>query len=275
MRLKSCPHRGRLAALLLSAALAQGAPAEDTTSDPWMTDRYAIEVVVFRHLDQSRNTAEQAAGQFVIRSSPLDLDLISRQGPAGPSAEPPTRVKASARRRKGPQVDFHLLDPIAGFPDYVPTEGRELRSVYARLERLDAYEPMLYRAWIQAALPADQAVPFPVAADLLDDVRLRGTITVYKGRYLHMEVDLDLSADPPEPTPSEAESVPTYGDVFTPQEPATPVVPALTPAHHLQESRRIRGVNPQYFDHPQFGVIALVSRVEVGEELEESGDFSE
>ncbi len=274
MRLESCHRHGRVAALLLSSVLANGAPATDAASDPWMTDRYEIEVVVFRHLDQSRNTPEQAAGQFVIRSSPLDLDLMARPAPAGPYADTPTQDEAPAPPRADPPVDFHLLDPDARFPDYVPMDGHQLKSVYARLERLDAYEPILYRAWLQAARPAEQAVPFPLAADPFDDLSLRGTITFYKERYLHMEVDLDLSAAAPEAMPSEADSVPTYGDVFTPLEQA-PRVPASAPAHHLQESRRIRGVNPQYFDHPQFGVIALVSRVDVDEDREESADVSD
>lgn len=274
MCLESCHRHGRLAALLLSAVLADSAPAVDTAADPWMTDRYEIEIIVFRHLDQSRNTPEQAAGQFVIRSSPLDLDVMSRPAPLAAHTDPSAQGEATVPRREGPQVDFQLLEPDARFPDYVPMDGHQLKNVYARLERLDAYEPILYRAWLQAARPAKQAVPLPVAADPLDDLRLRGTITVYRERYLHMEVDLDLSAVAPEGTPSDADSLPTYGDVFAPQEPA-PLVPTSAPAYHLQESRRIRGVNPQYFDHPQFGVIAVVSRVEVGEEAEEAADLSD
>ena len=38
------------------------------------------------------------------------------------------------------------------------------------------------------------------------------------------------------------------------------------PTFKLQESRRIRGSNAQYFDHPQFGVIARISEVPIEED---------
>ena len=92
---------------------------------------------------------------------------------------------------------------------------------------------------------------------------------VTRERYVHMQVELDLTPTAPVQTPdgSQPESLPTYGDPVTSLTSSqTPLQTAPTPVYTLQESRRIRGDNAQYFDHPQFGVIAHVSKIEVMEE---------
>ena len=59
------------AALACLATLPCG--AADLSTDAWMTDRYDVEIIVFRHVDQARNTPEQPAADSIIRTSPLDL----------------------------------------------------------------------------------------------------------------------------------------------------------------------------------------------------------
>jgi len=248
--------------------------AADSTLDPWMTDRYEVEVIVFRHLDQARNTPEQPAAAALIRSSPLDLYPRSESASAGPYAGPLDPAARPEERGKAPDVGFYVQELEPPFPDFVSldNDGGELGRVYARLERLDAYEPILHRTWLQGARPADASVPFPVSADATGDFSLRGTLTLYKERYVHLEVKLDLV-----PTPSELTRVvpepapwPEYGDVLAPPDPGqVPLLSPDMPAYELRESRRIRGVNAQYFDHPRFGVIARISKIELDEESED------
>lgn len=251
------------------------AGAADLYQDVWMTDRYEVEVIVFRHLDQSRNSPEQVAEDEIIRSSPLELYLEPEPTPGypGPYADP---SRPFDRAPAGPRVGFYLLELEPRFPDFVSLPGRRLTSAWERLDRLDAYEPIVHLSWLQAARPADDSVPFKIPddpAEPVDEFSLEGAITVYKERYVHMEVDLDLAAREPESVTqaTETEALPTFGDVFTPDEPEpAPLMATKSPGFKLQESRRIRQDETHYFDHPQFGVIALVSEVKIGEDAEDT-----
>jgi len=275
-------HR-RPACLLIALALEQlvePATAADMASGAWMTDRFAIEVIVFRHLDQSRNTPEQPAVESIIPASPLELYLDADTAvPMGPYANSALSGTDADTRAPGPVVGFYLLDVEPRFPDFAPLDERQLARVYTRLESLDAYEPIAHFAWLQAARAADQSVPFQIAAlDPSGEYRIEGTVTVYKERYVHIQVELGLSTVTPSVSPPipEAATWPTYGDVFTPPDPKpVPLAVAAPPEFTLHESRRIRGTNAQYFDHPQFGVIARVTEVILDDDAADTGLISD
>jgi hypothetical protein len=254
------------AALLTAAVAAPPGFAQDAPDDPWMTDRYEVDVIVFRHLDQSRNTPESPPPP--LPATALQPGLTAPGG--GPDAAPPAETRAAKSF-----VEFHLLKQGPEFPDFVVVDdaGGELRSVYARLERFDAYEPILRRKWLQAARPAEVARPFPIAASARD-FELSGSITLYKERYLHLNVDLRLApvtAGAPAPAAG-ATQWPVFSDALAPPDPAqAPLRAPAAPTLELQESRRIRGINAQYFDHPRFGVIALISKVDLDVDEAEPG----
>ncbi|MFQ5634820.1 MAG: CsiV family protein [Gammaproteobacteria bacterium] len=247
--------------------------AAEADPEPWMIDRYEVEIIVFRHLDQARNTPEQPAAAPILGASPLDLYPEPEPIPfLGPYADPSTRENSADDRSRKPAVDFYLLDLKPEFPDFVPLDDadRQLNQLYARLERLDIYAPLLHRAWVQPARSPEEAVPFQIA-DIFDEFSLEGRITLYRRRYTHLEIDLDLAPTPPDEPDAgpERPAWPTFGDVFTPPDEGIVVLQApVTPAYKLQESRRIRGRNAQYFDHPQFGVIARITELELTGEPE-------
>ncbi|MGI9343195.1 MAG: CsiV family protein [Gammaproteobacteria bacterium] len=258
-------------------ALAQEPEAEAETEEPWMADRYEVEIIVFRHVDQSRNTPEQAATEIIDRFSSLALYPESNERRDAAESD---RLLIDEQPLYPPEVTFELMEVGGTYPDFTPldADSEQLGNVYSRLERLDAYQPILHRAWSQAARPADQSVPMRVTApadgDLAaGDLRLDGTLTVYKERFVHLAVDLDLGPDAPPQATQDSGPWPAFGDVFTGGNPeATPLQnDRATTAFKLQESRRIRGTSAQYFDHPQFGLIARITRIESDEE-EETAD---
>jgi hypothetical protein len=261
---------GAVALMAISAGvLAQNAPDQSTE----LPSRYQVEVIIFRHLDQSRNTPETPAAASMIEASPFDLassDLPMENGSptreqARATAVGPNIVDAGRPKLKlEPTVSFCLLPLTLEFPDFFPFGGDDYRlnPVYKRIERLDAYEPILHAGWIQPVKNTDEAQPFMVSAGLDTPVGITGSVTLYKERYLHLAMNLALvsppderAADPLNPEPPER----VFGaGMFV--EP-TPAVAPDKEIHRLQESRRIRLATTHYFDHPLFGVIATVHEI--------------
>ena len=258
---------GAWAAGLLFCCLHAGtAPAQDDREEPWMTDRYEVEVIVFRNLDQGRHTPEQPAVAAIVAAASPNMYGQSTGGPYASRSAGDANGNTEPRR---PDPDFLALDIEPQFPDYVALEdGMQLGRVYSRLERLDAYVPILHRAWTQAARPAAEAVPVRVRSDELDEFSFAGTIKLYKERYVHLALDLELAPTLRDAGEPRIESWPAFGDVSPTPQPDQVSTRSEAPGFRLSESRRIRGVNAQYFDHPQFGVIARVSEIELEEESE-------
>jgi hypothetical protein len=265
------PLTGVVAALVLWPGLEAAAANRKTdVPDPWMTDRYEIEIIVFRHRDQSRNTSEQLApGEFGYPS--LGIYPPSNSAPTAPHIGPYSDTAAQELggdpRRIEPTISF-LLDLQPRFPDSVPlAEDRlQLGRVFERLRTLDAYAPLVHKAWLQAAQPADATQPLQIDSDASGEYAVTGTIRFYKERYTHLEIDLDLRQTEPDADGAQSGpgNWPVFGDVFAAPEPEpVPLRSADGPTFKLQESRRIRGSNAQYFDHPQFGVIARIIEVQL------------
>ena len=93
----------------------------------------------------------------------------------------------------------------------------------------------------QTAQPGDWALisPDPVQLHQLD-----GNITVFAQRYLHLAIDLWWLQHNDGSSVVNGESLPEEGArVF-----------------HIEEQRRVRLNELHYFDHPRFGVLAMVTR---------------
>ncbi len=138
------------------------------------------------------------------------------------------------------------LDPT--YPDFVPLreDRRSLARVYERLEQIDAYEPILHVGWVQPARESDNSNPYRFEPSAIDATGLAGTITLYKERYLHLEIDLSLES---QQAAVETDFLLGPGAADAPE------------AYTLTESRRIRGLTEHYFDHPRFGIIARIRDV--------------
>ena len=155
----------------------------------------------------------------------------------------------------------------------LPAEQFQLTGAYDRLVRLDAYRPLIHAGWIQPTV--EQAETTPVRLRRISDppLRLDGTVSLYLSRFLHLVVDLALekqggaagmTADRPY-QPSYGSERYAYG------------LPIIQPSTYfrIQEDRIMRTDEVRYFDHPKFGVIARVARIEAPAEddLDTTGDL--
>lgn len=238
----------RIARLIGWLLLAGAGCAVAATDIPAPIERYTVELIVFRHVDQSRNTAEIPAASSLFRASPLDLTLEDLPL-APPTAPIPIEPAVPAPLPRRAPLGFYLLslDPV--YPDFVPlrADARALGPIYARLQRVDAYEPLAHVGWVQPARGTSDAKPYRFDSDSGPHREVGGSVTLYKERFVHLQIDLTLTD--PAPLPDSTKIFPG---------------PTATVTHDdfkLTESRRIRGPGVHYFDHPRFGVIAIVREV--------------
>ena len=242
-RLTAC-----LASLLCFAPLwAQQDLVDD--GDETELRRYTVEVIIFRYAEDVA-----AVGELFLPDQPEPVP--EEEAPEFTDMVPPDEPESA------PDEDLLPLPD----PEFVLLREDEfqLGEAYGRLERLDAYDPVMHFGWTQAALERDHTEAIPLYRFDRPPEDLDGTLTLYLGRYLHLVVDLQLrkaDADPP------AQAASGF-DRFN----AMP--PELAPPtyYRIQESRIMKNGELRYFDHPKFGVLARVSRVEE-EEPPEDGEL--
>ena len=225
-------------------------------SAPVFADWYQVEVVLFTY------TEPDAGGELWYENPGLPArgqttGLLMEVPDPGPGA---TSVPAQEEER----VPYLAL----------PKWDYRLAGVRRVLAQSEDYRPLLHVAWQQPGLGLSD-----VRAVHLDNTRLEkrrtapaqaepgeardtsgytppvkifdGTVRLYGSRFLHLDVDFAYFPDVLE-RPGPGERAAGYGRLS-----ANYV--------RLTESRRIRLDALNYFDHPLFGLIVQVSRMEIAE----------
>ena len=127
---------------------------------------------------------------------------------------------------------------------WLPKSQFRLTSQRNALARSAPYRPLAHLAWRQAVPGRQRVKPvaLPNAGNNPNKAYVDGLVRVAVERYLHL--DLHLPASAAAATLPEAES--EYG----------------VPEIRLRQQRRMRSKELHYFDHPRFGVIALITPYE-------------
>jgi hypothetical protein len=150
---------------------------------------------------------------------------------------------------------FRAKDPPAGEDLSAPAEGRgfgnpvdpdtpppellrtldsshmQLGNMASRLRSSGAWTVLAHAAWVQTATDWPRHVGLKLEQLGLDAAELSGSVYLERGQFLHLGFDLHLGT---------------------------------SPVWSLSELRKIRFNEKSYFDHPGFGVIAIVSPVARG-----------
>ncbi len=195
--------------------------------------RFQIELIVFENLT-TPPTREAPVIPEIARSPPVIEQPYLHSGSGDQGTPPPS---PSPLGKAGPETD----QPSPIFFEL----ARELtmNNIAASLQRNSAYRVVLHDAWIQDGFEGDAAQPVDIS--LLEQLEsaasggrrnaasnaamLAGTVTFYRGRYLHLDLDLSLGEGA---------------------------------GRLLQERRRVRLGETGYFDAPKLGVIAMVTRAD-------------
>lgn len=221
-----------IGALVVALTAAVSATAADAPAP-----QYQVELLVFRHLDQSRSTPEVARLATGVTDGELERQLAQISSiDASSDVEPLT--PASAEPEPEPETDWQ---PVIA-------DTRLLSKDAEKLRRIEAYELLAHLAWTQSAPDIDDAQAITLSELGLDPQRAHGSINFYSKRYLHLAVDVSLGPEVAGPNePSDPFSFPTDA------------VAGMQPA--ISDSRRIRLGQLIYFDEPEFGVIAVAERI--------------
>jgi hypothetical protein len=126
---------------------------------------------------------------------------------------------------------------VGHFVAALPPTAWQLTDLESRLRASGAYVPVAHAAWSQTASSWGTRAGFPLQRLGVDAPGLTGTVFLERGQFLHLGMTLTY-----------AMSAPPAGLGAAPDTPFT-----------LNESRRVRFYERNYFDHPAFGVIALVT----------------
>jgi len=269
-----------LAAAALSAGIAQGqqqrvpsAVALENEEEP--VRRYKVELIVFEYLD-SAGSGEVFLPDVSDEPDPDDT-YPSEMDPGdaaifGDDAFRPEPIESPPENEAGADIDRELLllEPLeeiptletAGFEILDPADY-ELNDVFDKLERLDAYRPLMRGAWIQPALERDETLPLKLRRIGDPPLRLDGTVTLYLSRFLHLVVDIALEEKSPVRPDALQDRIPYFGDNRSnARYGINSQFLAPSVFYRIEEDRILRSGDLRYYDHPRFGVLVKVVRVE-------------
>jgi hypothetical protein len=106
----------------------------------------------------------------------------------------------------------------------------KLTPIAAALKRSRGYQPLAHIGWTQPGFGLESPRPLGIESLVSSDSGVTGTVTLTKGRYLRLTLDLVWQS-------------PVDGKRYV-----------------LREQRdRMRSTEKHYFDHPYFGVVAIIT----------------
>ena len=204
---------------------------------------YQVEVIIFDRLTPDAGGEQWRDTPFILPDDPVDPRAA--EALAGTMAPVPYRLLPPARHRLG--------------------------GIYNVFRRMAEYRPLLHLSWQQPAATGRQARHVRLRHPAPDDTtasateepmfieqllrprpEIDGAIRIRGGFYLHADIDL-----------SRFRVIPPANKIA----PAPPVYEAAGPEAaqktrlELKETRRIKLNEIHYFDHPMYGVILQVSRL--------------
>ena len=126
---------------------------------------------------------------------------------------------------------------VGHFVTQLPAAVFQLNELESRLRASGGYLPVAHVAWSQTASSWGTRAGFAIGRLGIDVPGLSGTVYLEHGQFLHLGMSLTWAMESP---PDGLGAGP--GTAFT-----------------LNETRRVRFYERNYYDHPAFGVIALVT----------------
>lgn len=279
-----------IAALFMTMAIANvalgQAPADAEEFGEDEARRYMVEMIIFEYAESV------APGNEIFLPDELPMDERRTRteprvfGDPGTelSNDDPVAIDDAEIDDEDPlaflrEQDAQQPETLEEIPNHIiqtqlevldPTE-HAMKDIYEKLVSLDAYRPIMRAAWTQATYEEAQTLPIRLRRIGNAPLRLDGTVKLYLSRYLHFVVDLTIEARAERQSRYGRQSYDrsrSYGDRRSSYDYGFGYEQRPLPIkYRISEDRIFRNGELRYYDHPKFGVLARVTRVEE-EELE-------
>jgi len=160
------------------------------------------------------------------------IEMVVFRNVSGAGGPEDWGAKAVARGPETPEA------PVTGrFVQSIPSSRFQLNNVAAKLQNTTNYPPIAHFAWQQTASSWGSRAGFTIPKLAGNVAGLSGIVFLERGSYLHLGMSL----------------------TYQMSNPPTGLAAAPGTAFNLSESRRVKFDQLNYYDHPAFGVIALVT----------------
>lgn len=240
-------------------------------------NRYTVELIVFEYTNRTLAGTEQ----FLPDDRRIDRDPRSTAPPTfadpGSFSDPQMPVGIDDEQYDDGEADFlksggpAVREELAELPSHIIQTQLEvldpaqhaMKDIYNKLVTSGAHRPIMRAAWTQVTHDKNETLPISLRRLGNVPLRLDGTVMLYLSRYLHLVVDLTIEAQEEQAVNRYGDDAPYYGDRrsatrygFGYQQQSVPI------KYRISEDRIFRNGELRYFDHPKFGVLARVTRVE-------------
>ena len=248
--------------LLLLPLMAADALAQNTFEEEEQLDvrSYTVEIIIFSYA-QSVSTGSEVFPPDL----PPDVEIMD-DVPLGEGLEDASALESIPEVVDEPETveDLQEEAPVKYELVMLAEEDFGLIEPYEHLERLDAYEPLMHFGWTQPTYPDEEVEARPLSSFATPPAGLEGELTMYLSRYLHLAVKLQLDESfAEEPVEDKLERTTirsSFDDGYYDYDREEPV--SYPVRFRIDEDRIFRNGELRYFDHPKFGVLAKITRVE-------------
>jgi hypothetical protein len=242
--------------------------------------RYSVEIIVFEY------SAEVSAGNETF--APVEPPPVAE--PEIPEFGDPAVIAPVEESVVNDSSDFPVLGDdlppaeeedveLELIPGLSSIEFRALLpeeltmvGIHERLLELDAYEPVLWGGWTQTTHERELTPAIRLRALGTPPIHLDGTMTLFLKNYLHLVVDLTREQRIGTIQPIYRQEKSSYRGYKSRNDRDYSVVDTQIIQYQIQEDRLFRSGELRYYDHPKFGVLATVHRVEEDPDGETEAD---
>jgi Peptidoglycan-binding protein, CsiV len=182
------------------------------------------------------SAAQDAATAPAAMAAVYNIEIIVFRATSAPGTAEDWSAEAGARSIAGDESGSGSA-VVGRFVAALASSDWQLTDIENRLRASGSYVPIAHAAWSQTASAWGTRAGFTLQKLGLDVPGLSGSVFLERGQFLHLGMALTYSM-----------SAPPQGLAAGPDTQFT-----------LNESRRVRFYERNYFDHPAFGVIALVT----------------
>jgi len=166
-----------------------------------------------------------------------NIEMIVFRSNAGQASAENWATQGNSARNIADDESATGTSQVGRFVGALPASAYQLTELENRMRASGAYAPVAHVAWSQTASSWGTRAGFPLQRLGVDVEGLTGTVFLERGQFLHLGMTLNYAMQAPPPGLNAA--------------PGTPFT--------INESRRVRFYDRNYYDNPAYGVIALVT----------------